>query len=123
MEALILPALLFGIFYFLLIRPQQQKLKAQQALIKKAGAGDRVMLTSGIYGTVTEVVGSAMYLEVADGIELLVAKSFIQDLLDEFPTAEDIQDEVAEDDDIEEDDIDEDDIDEDEDADENEVDA
>lgn len=118
MEALILPALLFGIFYFLLIRPQQQKLKAQQALIKKAGAGDRVMLTSGIYGTVTEVVGSAMYLEVADGIELLVAKSFIQDLLDEFPTAEDIQDEVAEDDDIEEDDIDED-----EDADENEVDA
>lgn len=115
MEALILPALLFGIFYFLLIRPQQRKLKEQQALIKKAGAGDRVMLTSGIYGTISEVVGTAVYLEVADGIELLVNKSFIQDLLDEFPTEAEPQDEVADDDDFDDEDL--------EDADENEVDA
>lgn len=118
MEALILPALLFGIFYFVLIRPQQRKLKEQQALIKKAGAGDRVMLTSGIYGTITEVVGSAIYLEVAEGIELLVAKSFIQDLLDEFPTDEDVQDEITDEDDDE--DLDDEEFD---DADENEIDA
>ena len=122
MEALILPALLFGIFYFLLIRPQQRKLKEQQALIKKAGEGDRVMLTSGIYGTISEVVGTAVYLEVAEGIELLVNKSFIQDLLDEFPTESEPQDTVE---DMDVDDVDDEDMDDEdfEDADENEVDA
>jgi len=42
MAQLILPILLFGGMYMLLIRPQQQKLKAQQALVQRAAAGDRV---------------------------------------------------------------------------------
>jgi len=52
MEGLILPLLLFVIMYFALIRPQQRKMKEQQALIAKAGEGDRIMLSSGIYGTI-----------------------------------------------------------------------
>lgn len=91
MEGLILPALLFVGFYFLLIRPQQRKVKEQRALIAKAEAGDRVLLSSGVYGTLTEVLDIAAYIEVAEGIEILIARSHIQDILDEFPT-EDTQD-------------------------------
>ena len=51
MSALILPLLLFAVFYFVLLRPQQRKIKEQAALVERAGAGDRVLMTSGIYGT------------------------------------------------------------------------
>ncbi len=105
MSALILPLLLFAVFYFVLIRPQQRKMKEQQALVKKAGPGDRIMLNSGIFGTITEVVGDAAYVELAEGIEILVSRVFIQDILDAFPTEElDAGDGEEEDDDEEWDD-------------------
>ena len=88
MAGLILPALLLGIFYFFLIRPQQRKIKEQKALVERAEAGDRVMLSSGIFGTVTEVVDTAAYVELAEGIEILVSKVFIQEILTHFPTEE-----------------------------------
>ena len=66
-------------------------MKEQRALIAKAEAGDRVLLSSGVYGTLTEVLDTAAYIEIAEGIEILIARSHIQDILDEFPT-EDTQD-------------------------------
>ncbi len=96
MAQLILPILLFGGMYMLLIRPQQQKVKAQQALVDRAGAGDRVMLASGIYGTITEILETSAYLEVAEGIEILINRTHIQEILKEFPTDE--ADEADEDD-------------------------
>ena len=88
MEGFILPALLLGIFYFFLIRPQQRKMKEQKALVDRATAGDRVMLSSGIFGTITEVDGTAAYVELAEGIEILVARVHIQEILTHFPTEE-----------------------------------
>ncbi len=93
MANLILPLLLFVGMYFLLIRPQQQKLKAHQATIARAAAGDRVLLSSGVYGTLTEVLDQSAYVEIAEGIEILVARSSIQDIIDDFPTeSTDVQD-------------------------------
>ena len=115
MSALILPLLLFAIFYFVLIRPQQRKMKEQQALVRKASAGDRIMLNSGIYGTITEVVDDAAYIELADGIEILVNRNFIQELLDAFPTESASEDDDAEEDDAAEDAEDDDEWDEDDD--------
>lgn len=86
MANLILPIILFAGFYLVLIRPQQQKLKAHRATIAKAEAGDRVLMSSGIYGTLTEVNQTAAYLELAEGIEILINKSHIQDIIEEFPT-------------------------------------
>lgn len=97
MEGFILPLLLFVILYFALIRPQQRKMKEQQALVNKASAGDNIMLSSGIYGTITEVVDTACYVELADGIEILVARAFIQEIVDEFPTGESVDDTLVED--------------------------
>lgn len=86
MEQLILPILLFGGMYMLLIRPQQRKVKEQRALVERAGAGDRVMLASGIYGTITEVLDTAAYIELAEGIEVLINRVHIEQILEEFPT-------------------------------------
>jgi preprotein translocase subunit YajC len=100
MEQLILPILLFGGMYMLLIRPQQRKVKDQKALVERAGTGDRVMLASGIYGTITEVLDTAAYIELAEGIEVLVNRIHIQEILDEFPTkAETPKDESIDDED------------------------
>lgn len=97
MAQLILPLLLFVGMYLLLIRPQQRKLKEQQALVARAQPGDRVMLATGIFGTLTEVLATSAYLEVAEGIEILITRSAIQDILEEFPTdeadASDVEDE------------------------------
>jgi len=86
MANLILPIILFAGFYFVLIRPQQRKLKEHRATIAKASAGDRVLLSSGIYGTLTEVLDGAAYMELADGIEILISRGHIQDIIEEFPT-------------------------------------
>ena len=86
MANLILPALLFAGMYFLLIRPQQQKLKAHQLTISRAAEGDRVLLSSGVYGTLTEVLKDSAYVEIAEGIEILIAKPSIQDIIEDFPT-------------------------------------
>lgn len=106
MEQLILPILLFGGMYMLLIRPQQKKLKEQKALVERAAAGDRIMLASGIYGTITEVLETTAFIEVAEGIEILINRVHIQEILQEFPTdpagsKNAPKDEVLEDDDAE----------------------
>jgi len=98
MAQLILPLLLFVGMYLLLFRPQQQKMKEQQALVARAAAGDRVLLATGIYGTLTEVLDTSAYVEVAEGIEILIVRSAIQDIVDDFPTEEaaDIEDSADE---------------------------
>ncbi len=54
--ALFLPLILMGgVFYFLLIRPQQRRVRAQQALVNAVEVGDEVMTTGGIFGTIVEI--------------------------------------------------------------------
>ncbi len=102
MEGLLLPLLLFVVMYFALIRPQQTKMKEQQALIKRASEGDKILMASGIYGTITEVVDTACYVELAEGIEILINRTFIQEILSDFPTEAEEQD-AADDDEVDDD--------------------
>jgi len=74
---------IFVLMYFLMIRPQQRRLREQQALVAKLAPGDEVMLTSGIYGIVTELDGDTIFLEVAEGIELKVAKGAVSKIIPE----------------------------------------
>ncbi len=90
-------AVMFIGMWALLILPQQRKMKAHQALMASAKAGDRVLLANGLYGSLTEVLAAAVYVEIAEGIEILVNKAQIQKILDEFPTEEaQVQDDVTE---------------------------
>jgi preprotein translocase subunit YajC len=76
--------LIFVVFYFLLIRPQQQKMKAHRAMIAAVKRGDKVLTAGGIYGTVTKVeeAEDAVIVEIAKDVRVRIARSTISDLVD-----------------------------------------
>lgn len=75
--------LIFGIFYFLLIRPQQQQQKEHEKMLASLKRGDRVLTSGGIYGVITGVKGADLELKVAENLKLLVARSSVARLAPE----------------------------------------
>jgi preprotein translocase subunit YajC len=69
------------IFYFMLIRPQQKRMKEQQAMLGKLAAGDEVATSGGVLGRIVEVGDTYLLLEVADGVKLRVQKSAVSQVL------------------------------------------
>ena len=72
---------MFGIFYFLLIRPQQKKAKEHRALIEALKKGDQVVTAAGIHGKITSVDENIVTLEIAPGINIKIGKGFIASLI------------------------------------------
>jgi preprotein translocase subunit YajC len=73
--------LIFIIMYFLLIRPQQRRVKAHQEMIKNVRRGDTVVLNSGMIAKVTKVIDdNEAEVEIADGVKVKVVKSMIADV-------------------------------------------
>jgi preprotein translocase subunit YajC len=64
--------LVFVIFYFLLIRPQQKKAKDHQQMLSKLKKNDEVMTSGGIYGKVTNLADNVVTLEVAPNVRIRV---------------------------------------------------
>ncbi len=86
--------LIFGLMYVLMIRPQQRKVKEQQALVSSISAGDEVVLNSGIFGRVNEVDGddlNILWIEVYDGIELKVLRSAVDRRFNEPVSVDDAE--------------------------------
>ena len=74
----LLPMLvIFGAFYFLLIRPQQKRQKAHNALVKGLSTGDEVVTAGGVLGKVTAVSEHYATLQIADKVEIKVQKSTV----------------------------------------------
>ena len=74
--------LIFVVFYFLLIRPQQAKMKAQREMLAGVKRGDRVVTGGGIIGLVTKVVSdNELQVEVAEGVRVRVLKQTITDII------------------------------------------
>ncbi len=69
--------LMFGIFYFLLIRPQQKRAKEHRALLDALKKGDQVVTAGGIHGKVSALDESVVTLEVATGVNIKVDKGHI----------------------------------------------
>ena len=69
--------LIFVVFYFLLIRPQQKKAKQHQAYLNNLKKGERVITNGGLYGRVTGLTDAAITLEIADNVTVKVARSAI----------------------------------------------
>lgn len=76
MEVLIIP-LLFVAMYMLVIRPQQQRLRAQQRLVASLAVGDEVISSAGIYGIITALDDQTAVLLVADGVEIRIARGAV----------------------------------------------
>ncbi len=74
--------LIFVVFYFLLIRPQQAKVKAQREMLSGVKRGDRVVTGGGIIGLVTKVISdSELQVELAEGVRVRIVKQTITDIL------------------------------------------
>lgn len=69
--------LMFAIFYFLLIRPQQKKAKEHRTYLQSLGKGSYVLTGGGIYGRIVEVDGDVLHVEVAPNLTLKVNRGYI----------------------------------------------
>ncbi|MBL8686515.1 MAG: preprotein translocase subunit YajC [Alphaproteobacteria bacterium] len=74
--------LIFVIFYFLLIRPQQRKMREHRAMIAGLRRGDKVLTSGGLIGTVNKVVSDTeILLEIAENVRIRVARSAVNEIL------------------------------------------
>jgi preprotein translocase subunit YajC len=71
---------IFAIFYFLLIRPQQKRVKAHRAMVDGVSRGDEVVTGGGIIGKASKVEDSEVEVEVASGVKLRVLKATLADV-------------------------------------------
>ena len=69
--------LMFAIFYFLLIRPQQKKAKEHQEMVTNLKKGDRVITSGGIHGFITGVDEGTVTVEIADRVRIKVSRGNI----------------------------------------------
>lgn len=68
---------MFAIFYFLLIRPQQKKAKEHKILLDGLKKGDAVITAGGVHGKIVSVDDALVSLEIATGVVIKIAKSYI----------------------------------------------
>src|SRR3954469_3352614 len=82
MAALQMPIMLvvmFGIFYFILIRPQVKKQKEHQAMLAKLGKGDEVITRGGVIGKITGVTDDGiLVLEVQEKVRMRVPRAYVE---------------------------------------------
>ncbi len=105
MDALPIIVLLFGLMYFLMIRPQRAKAQAQQRLLSAVEVGDEVLTVGGIYGIVQELEpdedGGDLVVEIADGIHVRIARKAVATVVK--PEDDEEDDEESDEDDGEDD--------------------
>ena len=72
---------IFVIFYFLLIRPQQKKQKELKALLDNLAYGDTIMTTGGIHGKITGLADAVVTLEIADKVRIKISRSAVASII------------------------------------------
>ena len=82
MLSLALPiVLIFGVFYFLLIRPQQQRDKQHRTMLANLKKNDKVVTSGGLHGRVTDLGDDVITIEVAPNVRVRVSRSHIGTVL------------------------------------------
>ena len=98
MQGILIIAVLFGVLWFAMIRPQRAKVQAQQRLLSTVEVGDEILTVGGIYGIVQEVEpdedGGDLVVEIAEGIHVRIARKALATVI----KPEDDDEEVDEDD-------------------------
>ena len=73
--------LIFGVFYILLIRPQQKKVKQHSEMLKNLRRGDKIITSGGIIGTINKVADNReLNVEVSENVEIKIAPGMVADL-------------------------------------------
>ncbi|MBL0338840.1 MAG: preprotein translocase subunit YajC [Rhodospirillaceae bacterium] len=74
--------LIFVIFYFLLIRPQQRKMRAHRAMVSGLRRGDKILTSGGIIGVVHKVLNDGeIQVEIAEGVRVRIARGSVNEIL------------------------------------------
>ena len=74
--------LIFVVFYFLLIRPQQKKQKAHREMLAALHRGDRIVTAGGLVGVITKVLSDTeVTVEIAEGVKVRVMRGMISDII------------------------------------------
>jgi len=73
--------LMFGVLYFLILRPQQKKMREQQDMIAALKHGDEIVTASGILGKVTGITEKVVTVEVADNVRVKMLKSQVSQVV------------------------------------------
>jgi preprotein translocase subunit YajC len=92
---IILFAPLFAIWYFLVIRPQQQHRRKTQEMLASLKTGDRVVTSGGLYGTIVAFRNGVVQLQIANQVKVDLARTAITGLVDEMAEAAAKQREAA----------------------------
>ena len=85
--ALVPLLLMFAIFYFLLIRPQQRKQKKHRELLSGLKKGDTVVTVGGMHGKITGITDTVLTLEIAEKVRVKVGRGYIANLASKEPEA------------------------------------
>ena len=93
MQFVIIMALMLGVMYVLMIRPQRQRQAQQQSMIDNAGIGDDILTSGGIYGTITQVEGDDVVVELAPNLTVHMTRRGIAAVLPPEKDEEDEEDE------------------------------
>ena len=83
MSAYIFILALLALMWFMLIRPQRRRQQEAQRMLETIGVGKEIVTAGGLYGTVTAVDGDEVRLEIADGVEVRIAKRAVAGVVSE----------------------------------------
>lgn len=78
MQPLILMAIMFGVFYFLLIRPQVKRQKQHQAMLESLEKGDEIVTRGGLIGKITGISGQKLVIEVQEKVRVRIIRSSVE---------------------------------------------
>ena len=77
--------LIFAIFYLILIRPQQKKIKQHEAMLLSIKRGDKIVTGGGVCGVVEKATDDKLEVKIAEGVVVTVYRSTVRQLIDETP--------------------------------------
>ena len=73
--------LIFGVFYFLLIRPQQRRVKEHKAMVSAIQRGDKILTSGGMKGKVVRVINDFdIEVEISQGVNVVIVKSTVSEV-------------------------------------------
>jgi preprotein translocase subunit YajC len=82
-STLIMFSLIIGIFYFMILRPQQKRQKERQKLLEALKKGDKVVTAGGMYGTISGIDEKTVLVQVADGVKIKFDRGSISSVVKE----------------------------------------
>ncbi len=81
---------LFVVFWLLLIRPQRRRQRVQEEMLTNLRIGDEIVTAGGLYGDITGIEGDEVYVQIADGVEVRIARRAVAGVMPD----EDAEDEA-----------------------------